>query len=82
MVSSDLWTDVDSRLGEIFMMIPDIAFAGLLVMTVADLLQLPPVREKLIFSHFLIRQLWHLFKYAELTEVVRRNDKLFIDLLK
>ena len=26
-------------------------------------------------------QLWHLFKYAELTEVVRRNDKLFINLL-
>ena len=26
-------------------------------------------------------QLWHLFKHAELTEVIRRNDKLFIDLL-
>ena len=25
--------------------------------------------------------MWHLFKYAELTEVVRENDKLFIDLL-
>ena len=25
-------------------------------------------------------QLWHLFKYAELTEHVRENDKLFIDL--
>ena len=36
------------------MMIPEIAFAGLSVMTVADLLQLPPVREKLIFSHALI----------------------------
>ena len=90
MVSSDLWTDIDPRLGEIFMMIPEIAFAGLSVMTVADLLQLPPVRGKVIFSqfsdkdskkHLLGLQLWHLFKYAELTEVVRQNYKLFIDLL-
>ena len=49
-------------------------------MAVADLLQLPLVREKLIFSqfsdkdsmkHLLGLQLWHLFKYEELTEVVR-----------
>ena len=40
MVSSGLWTDIDSRLGEIFMMIPEKAFVGLSVMTVADLLQL------------------------------------------
>ena len=30
MVSSDLWTDIDSRLGEIFMTIPEKAFAGFL----------------------------------------------------
>ena len=47
MVSSDLWTDIDSTLGEIFVMIPKKAFAGLSVMTVADLLQLPQVRGKL-----------------------------------
>ena len=59
-------------------------------MTVADLLQLPPIREKIIFSqffhknsmkHLLGLQLWHLFKYAELTEVLRQNDKLFMDFL-
>ena len=59
-------------------------------MAVAEWLQLPPVREKPIFSqfsdkdsmkHLLVLQLWHFFKYAELTEVVRQNDKLFIDLL-
>ena len=75
---------------EIFMMIPEIAFAGLSVMTVADLLELPPVRRELIFSLFsdkdsmkylLGLQLWHLFKYDKLTKVVRQNDKLFMDLL-
>ena len=43
MVPSDLWTDVDSRLGEVFM-IPIKTFGGLSVMTVADFLQLPTVR--------------------------------------
>ena len=91
MVSSDLWADIDLRIGEIFMMIPKKAFAGLSVITVADLLQLPPVRRKLIFcqfsdknnmKHLLALQLWHLFKYAELTELVRQNvKKSFIDLL-
>ena len=90
MVSSDLWTDIDSQLGEIFMMFPEKAFAGLSVMNAADLLQLPPLRGKLILSqfsdkdsikHLLGLQLWHLFQYAELTEVVRQNDQLFIDLL-
>ena len=89
MLSIDLWTNIDSRMGEIFSMIPEKAFAGLSVVTVADLLQLPPVRGKLIFSYFFDKnsiknllglQLWHLFKYAELTEVVRQKDKLFIDL--
>ena len=59
-------------------------------MTVADLFQLPPVREKRILAqfpdknsmkHLLRLQLQHLLKYAELTEVLRQNDKLFIDLL-
>ena len=44
MVSSGLWTDIDSRLGEIFMTIPEKASASLSVMTVVALLQLPPVR--------------------------------------
>ena len=32
-------------------------------------------------KHLLGLQLCHLLKFAELTEVVRQNDKLFIDLL-
>ena len=58
-------------------------------MTIPDLLELPQVREKLVFSrffdkdslkHLLGLQIWHLFKYAEITKVVRQNDKLFIEL--
>ena len=52
MVSSDLWTDIDSRLREIFMMIPEKPFSALSVMTAADLLELPPVRGKFIFCQF------------------------------
>ena len=52
MVSSDLWIDINSRLGEIFMTIPRKAFAGLSVMAVADLLQLPPAKGRLIFPQF------------------------------
>ena len=37
MVSSDLWTDIDSRLGEIFMIIPEKAFPALSAMTVANI---------------------------------------------
>ena len=32
-------------------------------------------------KHLLGLQLWQIFKYVELTEVVRQNDRLFIDLL-
>ena len=62
------------------MVIPEKVFAGLSVMTVADLLQLSTVREKNNFftfsdkdsmKHLLGLQLWHLFKHRELTEVVR-----------
>ena len=52
MVSNDLWTDIDSMLEEIFRITPEKAFDGLSVMTVADFLQLPSVRRKLIFSWF------------------------------
>ena len=63
------------------------SFAGLSVMTVSDLLELPSDRRKLTFSqffekdsmkHLLGLQLWHLFEYAGLIEAVRQNDELFI----
>ena len=38
MIRSDLWIDIDSMLEEVFMMIPEKAFAGLSVMTVGNFL--------------------------------------------
>ena len=55
MVSSDLWTDVDSRLGEIFMMICEKAFSGLSVMTVQTCLNYLQSEENLYFQDFMIR---------------------------
>ena len=90
MVSSDLWIDINSRFEEVLIIIPEKAFASLSVMTVSDFLQLPPVLGEFIFpsfsdkdsmKHLLGLQLWHLIKYAELTVVVRQNDKVFIDFL-
>ena len=40
MVISDLWIDIDSKLEDIFMMIPENTFDGLSIITVADLPQL------------------------------------------
>ena len=74
MVSNDLWTDADSRLRDKFMMIPEKAFAGFWVMTVAYLLQL----TKFIFSQFSDKdsmknllgwQLWRLIKYVEMQKL-------------
>ena len=89
-VSNDLWTDIDSRLGEIFMIIPEKVFAGVSVVTVSFLLELSRLKRKLLFSQFsdkdstkdlLGLQLRFLLKFAELTEVVRQKYKFFMDLL-
>ena len=37
--------------------------------------------DKNSLKHLFGLQLWHLFKYAKLTEAARRNDKLLIHLL-
>ena len=59
------------------MMIPKKTFAGLSVMTVADLLQLLPIRGKLIFSQLSDKDRMKHFLGLQLLQ----NDKLLVDLL-
>ena len=54
-VSYNLWTNIDWRLGEIFRMIPEKAFAGLSIMIVADL------GENFYFHEFLIRLIRNIY---------------------
>ena len=52
MISTDLWTDFDSRLGEKFIIIPQTLFAGLSVMAGGKFLQILLVTVKVVFYKF------------------------------
>ena len=91
MVSSDLFFKINARLLEISMCSTAVEFARLTVVLVADLLQLPPVMGKPVYvtvdgcdslERSLALNLWHMFQFAELIEVMRqRGDAKFINLL-
>ena len=49
MLFSDLWTDIDARLFEIFLTSIDLSFPGLVI---SYYHQLPPVKGRFIFSRF------------------------------
>ena len=50
LVSADVLYKIDAKLREIFNLRKDIPFAGIGVMLVGDLLQIPPVKGAYIFS--------------------------------
>ena len=89
MVSNKLMLYIHRRLVDIFGYAENssIPFAGITMIFVGDLYQLPPVLQKPIYADyydeiFNIHHLWRTFKSCELTEVMRqREDSLFIDLL-
>ena len=91
MVSSDLFFKINAWLLEIFMCSTAAEFAGLTVLLVANLLHLPPLMDKPVYAtvdsfdsleRHLAFNLWHMFQFAELTEVMRqRGDTKFIDFL-
>ena len=91
MVSSDLFYQIHANLVEIFLCTVIVAFAGLAVALLGDFLQMPPVRGKPIYAcvdehdkidRLLSLNLWHMFQFAEFTEVMRqKGDAKFINLL-
>ena len=90
MVSGKLLYQIHKRLNEIFSQQQDISFGGKSVLVCRDLYQLPPVQAKPVFMFneteasegFLMIDLLHKFKMAELTEIMRqKSESVFTDLL-
>ena len=76
---------IHQRLKDIFSS-PEL-FAGISVIAVGDLYQLPPIKKKATFENYRIETFnlchpWSVFKVTELTEIMRqKNDKGFTELL-
>lgn len=91
MVSRNLFYKAHAIVLEIFMSPTLIPFAGLSIAVLGDFLQLPSVRGKskyaLVSDHermegFLSLDLWNVFKFVELTEIMRQTrDTKFIEFL-
>ena len=87
MVSNELLFNVHLRLNEIFGSVHNDPFAGITVIVVGDLLQLPPVGGRQVYASYKnnwqnFDLLWRHFKVFELTEVMpQRGDGTLIDLL-
>ncbi|XP_066934413.1 uncharacterized protein [Clytia hemisphaerica] len=86
MISSQQLLNIHTRLCEIFGVNDNTPFAGKSIIVCGDLFQLPPIFQSSVFSTegpiIGAFKLWHLFKLAELDEIMRqKDDSDFIDLL-
>ena len=91
MASSNLFFKLNPWVLEIFICSTAVEFAGLTVLLVANLLQLPSVMGKPVYATVdscdsleghLALNLWRMLQFAELTEVMRqRGGTKFIDLI-
>jgi hypothetical protein len=87
MVGNTSLLHIHQRLKEIFGCSSAKLFAGISVIAVGDLYQLPPIKKKAVFDNFKIEahnlcHPWSVFKMIELTEIMRqKNDKAFTELL-
>lgn len=79
MISNITLLQIHQPLKDIFGASASQLFAGLSVVVVGDLYQLPPVRRKPIFESFKndsynLCHPWHVFQIKELTEIMRQRD--------
>ena len=87
MVANTTLLHIHQRLKEIFGTISSTLFAGISIIAVGDLYQLPPIRRKPIFENyknsvFNIYHPWHIFRMIELTQIMRqKDDQPFAELL-
>ena len=87
MVSNTTLLHIHQRLKEIFATPNNQLFAGLSIITLGDLYQLPPIRQRLVFEEYKnsVHNLchpWLVFKMIELTENMRqKEDQPFTHLL-
>ncbi|MEO2221042.1 MAG: AAA family ATPase, partial [Nitrosopumilus sp.] len=88
MVSQQDLEFISQRLNEIFNCPPlSTIFANLTVIASGDFLQLPPVNGLRVYDDnkrnpmLSIDKVWNYFKMAELIEVVRQKDDMFVNLL-
>ena len=87
MVSNTMLLNIYKRLKEIFVTPNSRLFAGISIITVGDLYQLPPIHQKPIFADYKNDALhfchpWHCFKMIELDEIMRqKGDLKFTELL-
>ena len=87
MVGNITLLHIHQRLKEIFGSPNSQMFAGISVIVVGDMYQLPPIRKKPVFANFKndvfnLYHPWHLFTMIELTEIMRqKDDQPFAELL-
>ena len=87
MVSNTTLLHIHQRLKEIFATPNNQLFAGLSIIVVGDLYQLPPIRQRPVFDEYKnhvpnLCHPWSLFQMIELTEIMRqKDDQPFTELL-